>query len=171
MSQYRRLYLQGGCYFFTVVTHARTPILIDNFTRLKDAFYHVKKSLPFQMEAIVILPDHLHCIWNLPESDQDFSTRWKLIKHYFSIGMKASKSLRNEKNIWQNRFWEHLIRNEKDFNRHMDYIHYNPVKHQLVKSPKDWQYGSFKKCVEQGLYDVNWGKSEADYKYENLNLE
>jgi putative transposase len=171
MSQYRRLYIPGGCYFFTVVTHKRSPILIDHIVHLKEAFNKVKNKFAFQTDAIVILPDHLHCIWNLPDNDNDFSTRWRLIKRLFSIELDATRNKHQEKLVWQRRFWEHCIRDDRDWRRHMDYIHYNPVKHGLATSPRDWKYSSFRRCVEEGLYDLNWGAHENDYKYENLDLE
>lgn len=163
MSDYRRLYQPGGSYFFTVVTHHRQKILSspDHLLRLQSAFDRVKERLPFAMEAFVILPDHLHCIWNLPSGDSDFSTRWRLIKGYFSAGVRGSVNERCEKGIWQRRFWEHLLRDEEDWRRHMDYIHYNPVKHGYVKAPKDWPHSSFRQAVEKGLYPKGWGLEES----------
>ena len=120
------------------------------------------------IDAIVILPNHLHCIWTLLPEDADFSTRWRLIKSWFSRrcqvryqgNVSASRRSKQEKAVWQRRFWEHLIRDEQDFNRHMDYIHYNPVHHRLVAKVKDWQYSSFHRYVQRGVYDVNWGSGE-----------
>jgi putative transposase len=112
------------------------------------------------MDAIVVLPNHLHCIWILPEGDNDFSVRWRLIKRYFSIGINVPLTKRGEKKVWQRRFWEHLIRDEKDWQRHMDYIHYNPVKHGFVESPIEWPHSSLETAVKQGLYERNWGGSE-----------
>lgn len=162
MSEYRRLYRQQGWYFFTVITYNREKILDqpDYLKRLRHAFSHVMKKLPFTPDAIVVLPDHIHCIWRLPSDDDDFSTRWRLIKRYFSIGMNTSLTKRAEKKVWQRRFWEHLLRNEKDWRTHMDYIHYNPVKHGYVQSPRDWPYGSFQRAVRQGLYPADWGDNE-----------
>ncbi len=115
----------------------------------------------------MILPDHLHTIWTLPDDDSEFSTRWKRIKATFSrhyqgyIIEDISESMRRkkEKGIWQRRFWEHMIRDQTDFNRHCDYIHYNPVKHGLVNSPLEWKHSSFRKFVEKGLYPTDWGQS------------
>lgn len=162
MSEYRRLYQPGGSYFFTVVTHKRQKILSspDHILRLQLAFDKVKEKFPFTMEAFVILPGHLHCIWNLPPGDSDFSTRWRLIKDYFSAGIKGPVNERGEKEVWQRRFWEHLLRDEEDWRRHMDYIHYNPVKHGYVKNPKDWLHSSFRRAVEEGLYPEGWGSVE-----------
>jgi putative transposase len=108
----------------------------------------------------VILPDHLHCLWRLPEKEKNFSTRWRLIKRYFSMEINTAINHRKEKEVWQRRFWEHVIRDEDDWKNHMDYIHYNPVKHQLVQSPGDWQHSSFHYWVEKGIYEKNWGLME-----------
>ncbi|HEV2917546.1 MAG TPA: transposase [Candidatus Babeliales bacterium] len=159
MSQYRRFYQSGGNYFFTLVTYHRRFLFAnpENVKQFKIAINKVKKKYPFSLNAIVILPDHLHCLWKLPENDKDFSTRWRLIKRYFSMEMKTSVNHRNEKEVWQRRFWEHIIRNENDWQKHMDYIHYNPVKHGLVKSPRDWTDSSFNYWVEKGIYEKDWG--------------
>jgi len=125
---------------------------------------------PFIIDAMVVLPDHLHCIWQLPDDDTDFSTRWMLIKKQVSASMKSEKNHRGEKKIWQRRFWEHRIRNDDDYQRHMDYIHYNPVKHGYAKSPASWRYSSFPKMVKDGLYEENWGEFEPD-KISNMNYE
>ena len=113
----------------------------------------VQSTYPFNIDAWVLLPEHLHCIWTLPEGDTDFSKRWGLIKADFS-----KKLIRSATPIWQNRFWEHLIRDDRDLQRHLDYIHYNPVKHGLVDSPKDWPSSTFHRYVEKGLYPANWGE-------------
>jgi putative transposase len=159
MSTYKRLYAEGGCYFFTIVTHGRKPLLADEHAvnRLRRAFKHVKAKMPFEIEAITVLPDHVHCLWKLPATGNDFSKRWMLIKRFFSIGMPAASNTRREKAVWQPRFWEHLIRDDEDWRRHMDYIHYNPVKHGYVKQPADWKYSSFHRAVEKGLYAKDWG--------------
>jgi putative transposase len=146
--KYRRLYIPGGRYAFTVVTANRKPILIDNIERLRDAFCLCLSRYPFEIEAIVVLPDHLHTIWKLPEGDADFSTRWMVIKHKFSSGLPAaavstSKAKKREKGIWHRRFWEHHIRNESDWKNQLNYIYNNPVKHKYVTSPDDWPYNSY----------------------------
>ena len=153
MSEYRRLYQPGGSYFFTIVTHQRIKIfsLPDNITRLKAAFDKIMKRHPFIMEAFVILPDHIHCIWRMPAWDSNYSIRWRLIKSYFSGGFNHPVNKRGEKEIWQRRFWEHLLRDEEDWRRHMDDIHYNPVKHSYVKSPGDWLHSSFRQAIQDGL--------------------
>jgi putative transposase len=167
--EYRRSRSPGSRYFFTIVTHNRCPILCqpENINLLRDSFKRAIAKHPFTINAIVILPDHLHCLWTLPPEDADFSTRWRLIKSWFSRRcdlqdrgqLSASRQNKQEKAIWQRRFWEHLIRDEQDFNRHVDYVHYNPVKHELVLSPKDWQYSSFHRYVQRGVYDPDWGSS------------
>ncbi len=164
MSEYHRAYQPGGRYFFTVVTHGRQPVLTETpvLARLKEAFQRVKGSQPFDIEAIVVLPDHLHCLWRLPEGDGDFSSRWRLIKRHVSAGVPVGVNERGEKAVWQRRYWEHLIRDEEDWRRHMDYIHYNPVKHGYVTSPAEWPHSSFRRCVERGWYATDWGRAEPE---------
>ncbi len=162
MSDYRRLRVPGGCYFFTVVTYERRRLFAEthNVDLLREAFAHTKSRRPFSMDAIVILPDHLHCVWRLPEGDTDFSGRWRAIKQFVSRRIDAPRSPRGEKLVWQRRFWEHLIRDEEDWRRHVDYIHFNPVKHGLVHAPEDWPYSSFPRAVENGWYRTGWGRTE-----------
>ncbi|WP_413167561.1 REP-associated tyrosine transposase [Capilliphycus salinus ALCB114379] len=179
--RYRRAKINGGTYFFTVVTYQRRKILCepDNIALLREAFRYVMGNHPFTIDAIVILPDHLHSIWTLPENDSDFSTRWRLIKSEFSRRCDSkykqksslSRQRKNEQAIWQRRFWEHCIRDDKDLIQHIDYIHYNPVKHGLVKSPKDWQYSSFHRFVKNGLLTLNWGENEEIYLIEGIGFE
>src|SRR5699024_9807895 len=136
--QYRRDYSNGGCYFFTVVTARRRPLLANEamLVLLRDAFRRVRFRHPFAIDAAVIMPDHLHCVWTLPPDSDDFSLRWQQIKRYFSL--HAGQPLP----CWQKRFWEHRIRDEQDYANHVDYIHYNPVKHGYVRSPGEWPYSS-----------------------------
>lgn len=114
----------------------------------------VQSTHPFRIDAWVLLPEHLHCIWTLPEGDMNFSKRWGLIKANFSRELKGQRTTP----VWQNRFWEHLIRDDRDLQTHLDYIHYNPVKHGLVESPKDWPYSTFHRYVQEGFYPLNWGE-------------
>ena len=139
MSQYVRAHQAGGTYFFTVVTHGRRPLLTDTtvVTRLRLAFRRVMAQRPFVIDAMVVLPDHLHCLWRLPPDDTDFPERWRQIKHFVSIGVEMDKNRRGEKALWQRRYWEHLIRDDEDWRRHCDYIHYNPVKYSYIKNVKD----------------------------------
>ncbi len=168
MSNYHRAFLNGGTFFFTVVTYRRYPIFKEEISvgLLSCCFKSIMKIHPFKIDAIVIMPDHLHTIWTLPAEESDFSIRWKQIKGTFSRHYSRNKSReitesmisKSEKGIWQRRFWEHAIRNQEDFNKHCDYIHYNPVKHRLVNSPLEWKFSSFRKFVEKGLYNDDWGR-------------
>jgi putative transposase len=164
MSEYRRAYQAGGCYFFTVVTQDRRKILTDAviYERLRRAFRHVGKTRPFRVDAIVVLPDHLHCIWRLPHGDNDFSTRWRLIKHFVSRGVASGVNHGQEQSFWQRRFWEHLIRDDHDWRRHIDYVFYNPVKHRYVNRPADWRWSSFADAVRRGWYDAHWGANQPE---------
>src|SRR5512146_1212838 len=157
---YRRVYVPGGTYFFTIVTYERRPILWtpEAVEKLREAFRYTIERHPFTLVASVILPDHMHFIWTLPEESRDFSTRWRLIKSHFSrnwhskgtISESESRQKKGEADVWQRRFWEHMIRDEVDLSNHVEYIHYNPVKHGLVSSPADWEYSSFRKYVRDG---------------------
>ncbi|MBI4964085.1 MAG: transposase [Desulfomonile tiedjei] len=165
MTEYRRAWLPGGTWFFTVNLAERlgNRLLVERIDLLRAAFRSVRLRLPFQLEAVVVLPDHLHCIWTLPPEDTDFSSRWSLIKGQFSRAIdkgeriSQSRSQRGERGIWQRRFWEHLIRDDEDFNRHVDYIHWNPVKHGWVRRVGDWPHSSFHDYVRRGLYPEDWG--------------
>jgi putative transposase len=165
MADYRRFQKTGATWFFTVNLAQRrgNRLLIDHVGALRMAFSEVKHKHPFMIDAVVVLPDHLHCIWTLPQGDSDFSTRWGLIKGHFSRQIKKgerisiSREKRGERGLWQRRFWEHLIRDETDYSRHVDYIHWNPVKHGWVRYVKDWPYSSFHRHVEIGIYPENWG--------------
>lgn len=169
MSRYIRSDTTGGTFFFTVNLAERknNNLLIRHINLLRRAFRHVKNRHPFTVDAIVILPKHLHTIWTLPEHDNDYSMRWRLIKTHFSRHMpkteriSPNRQLRNECGIWQRRFWEHTITDDKDFATHFDYIHYNPVKHGYVTQVSEWQYSSFHRFVKMGVYDVGWGKNYA----------
>lgn len=174
MSRYRRWREPGGTYFFTVVTFDRRPILTGVAARrcLREAFRQTRSKRPFEQLAVVLLPDHLHCLWRLPCGDKDFSTRWRLIKTYFTrsvlhagfrlTSQGPSRQKRQEHTIWQRRFWEHWIRDERDLKRHVDYIHYNPVKHGHVRCAADWPYSTFAKYVALGEYPPDWGQAEPD---------
>lgn len=167
MSWYRRQYIPGGTHFFTLVTAGRYPLFQNPgmIHHLRCAFQAVRRNWPFTIEAIVVLPDHLHAIWTLPKGDIDYSTRWRLIKARLShqvpegITTSVSKRRRGEKGLWQRRFWEHTIRDDEDLRRHAEYIHYNPVKHGLVKRPIDWPWSSFHREVQLNRYPPDWGAS------------
>lgn len=162
MSNYHRTHLAGGCYFFTVVTLNRTPIFTNEkrVEVLRQVIRKVMATRPFEIDAMVILPEHLHCIWSMPEGDADYSSRWREIKKAASRQISTVTNTRHERNVWQRRFWEHAIRDEEDWRKHVDYIHYNPVKHGLVRSPGEWPWSSFSRAVDKGWYDESWGSSE-----------
>ena len=161
--------MAGGTYFFTIVTYRRQEILTlpESRVALRNSISEVRSQYPFDIDAWVLLPEHLHCIWTLPRGDKDFSKRWGLIKAGFSKKtrhlfhrdewMKKSKQRHREGTIWQRRFWEHQIRDERDYQTHMDYLHFNPVKHGLVQKVNDWRYSSFHRYVRAGVYDMDWG--------------
>jgi putative transposase len=163
MPDYRRAKAEGTTFFFTVVLSDRSSaLLVEEIERLRSAYRLAQTRRPFETVAICILPDHLHAIWTLPDGDTDFSTRWALIKSSFSRGIEArprspSKIVKREKGIWQRRYWEHAIRDEADLERHIDYIHFNPVKHGHVSRVADWPHSSFHRYVERGLLDADWG--------------
>ncbi len=171
MSNYRRSRTPGGVYFFTIVTHHRKPLFHSKYARscLRRAMAEVKARHPFEIEAICLMPDHLHAIWRLPAGDRDYSQRWNEIKGIFAklFGEDAggkdrlslSRQSKGETNIWQRRFWEHFIRDEEDLRRHLDYIHFNPVKHSLVDSVIDWPWSSFHRYVREAVYPADWGGS------------
>jgi len=171
---YRRARHPGGTYFFTVNCLQRkdNDVLIRHIDDLREAIAKVKNTHPFIIHAWVVLPEHMHCMIELPEGDSDFATRWRLIKLLFSRALPKDEYISNvrqqrrERGIWQRRYWEHLIRDEADFQAHMDYVHINPVKHGLVASVKDWPYSTFHKLVEQGIYPQDWaGGSEQGLSY------
>ena len=169
--KYRRADVNGGCYFFTVnLADRNNTLLTDEIDRLRATINKVKKQHPFKLDAMVILPEHLHALFTLPQNDHDFATRWMLIKAGFSRQLPKlerisdSRKTKGERGIWQRRYWEHLIRDDKDFARHVDYIHYNPVKHGHVTRPEDWPYSTIHHYLKQGLLDRNWG---SDYVEES----
>ncbi|WP_415883038.1 REP-associated tyrosine transposase [Neptuniibacter sp. QD34_54] len=166
MSNYRRAWMSGGTFFFTVNLYRRdTDLLVTHIAVLREAIAHVAKHYPFTIHGWVVLPDHLHALISLPPNDHNYPLRWRLIKSYFSKSIpnqesrSESREKRGERGIWQRRYWEHMIRDEQDFKAHMDYIHINPVKHGLVTRVKEWPYSTFHRLVESGYYEENWGIS------------
>ena len=167
MPNYRRVWQPGGTYFFTVTLLQRrgNDLLTREIDLLRTVVTDVRRRHPFRIHGWVVLPDHLHCVIELPQGDVDFPVRWRLIKMGFSKGMPATerrsavRQRRGERGIWQRRFWEHLIRDEDDFQAHMDYVHFNPVKHGVVTRVVDWPYSTFHRLVELGVYAVDWGGS------------
>jgi len=173
VMDYRRIWSPGGTYFFTVNLQERlgNTLLIDQIDLLRSAVRTVRRQHPFTVHAWVVLPEHLHCIWQLPTGDADFAVRWRLIKLLFSRGLPVSEHRttvqrkRGARGIWQRRYWEHLIRNDADFAAHMDYVHMNPVKHGLVTCVADWPYSTFFRLVAQGLYPPDWAGGNVDLPY------
>ncbi len=164
MSRYRRAKIEGGLFFFTATLADRSSdLLVREIDRLRRMYKKVQERRAFETVAIVILPDHIHAIWALPPDDADYSTRWSLIKSGFSRGLVAdaprsvSKLIKRERGLRQRRFWEHAIRDDANLARHVDYIHFNPVKHGLVTRVRDWPYSSFHRYVEQGELPADWG--------------
>jgi putative transposase len=172
MPNYRRLHIQGGTFFFTVVIYNRRRILLDEPIRLalRSAVTETRKTMPFRSDAWVLLPDHMHCIWTLPPNDDNYPLRWALIKQEVTRAyrkvygeaqqLSLSRLKRRESSLWQRRFWEHQIRDERDFVRHVDYIHWNPVKHGLVTQAGEWPYSTFHRYVKEGVYTPDWRVAE-----------
>lgn len=164
MSNYRRAYAPRGTWFYTVNLLERhgNDLLVREIDRLRTVVSRVKQLHPFHINAWAVLPEHMHCIWTLPTGDTDFSMRWRLIKTLFSRSIpkterrSAVRVAAGERGIWQRHYWEHLIRDEKDYAHHMDYVHVNPLKHGLVKRVKDWPYSTFHRLVKEGIYSVDW---------------
>ncbi len=167
--RYRRVFISGASYFFTFVTHRRAAFFSDpvEIERYRHAVKKVQGERPFTLEAEVILPDHIHTLWTLPEGDADYPTRVRLIKAAFTratvrqeITRSESRSAKREQTVWQRRYWEHTIRDERDFQAHLDYIHINPVKHGLVAAAREWPHSTFHEWVERGVYDAWWGSGD-----------
>jgi putative transposase len=168
---YLRAKIKGSVFFFTVVLADRhSSLLVDEIDRFRRSYRGVQQGRPFETIAICVLPDHLHALWALPDGDADFSTRWSLIKSAFSRGFdptqsrSSSKVAKREKGIWQRRYWEHAIRDDADLERHVDYIHFNPVKHGYATRVSDWPHSSFHRYVEGGLLAADWGGDMRDIK-------
>ena len=174
MPSYRRAAVEGGTYFFTVVTFARRRVLTDTDVRLalRESIIATRTTLPFEIDAWVLLPDHLHCIWTLPAGDADFSTRWRLIKTRVTQRcgyrleerktISARRLKKSQSTLWQNRFWEHRIRDNADMEKHVNYIHWNPVKHEHVRNAADWPYSSIHRYIGNGVIPASWGNDSGD---------
>lgn len=163
MPEYRRYRVAGGTYFFTVnLLDRKSRLLVEQISILRQAVGRVRDLMPFALDAWVVLPDHMHCLWTLPDGDGDFPKRWRAIKTAFSRAMppgemlSASRQVRGERGIWQRRYWEHRVRDARDYAAHMDYIHFNPVRHGLVAHPAAWEFSSFHRSVRRGLYPADW---------------
>jgi putative transposase len=165
MTQYHRFFQNYPTWFFTVNLAERqnNQLLVDKIDTLRSAFSYVKHRKRFRINAVVIMPDHLHTIWTLPPEDSEFSIRWNMLKGHFSRSIEKTERIyvsrlkRRERGIWQRRFWAHAITSQHDYNQHVDYIHWNPVKHGYVKRVIDWPYSSFHQFVLEGVYPDNWG--------------
>lgn len=174
MPNWRRASIPGGTYFFTVVTEGRRRLFDSERARhlLGETIRHCRSRWPFKLDAIVFLPDHLHSIWSLPPDDSEYSKRWAWIKKNFTekwLGeggdeapVTEGKKRDGRRGVWQAKFWEHAIQDEADFDRHFDYVHYNPVKHGYARCPNEWPWSSFHRWVRQGVYDENWACGEGN---------
>jgi putative transposase len=168
MSRYIRSFVPGATYFFTVnLADRNSDLLVSGIEKLRSAYAGVQRRYPFETIAISVLPEHLHALWRLPDGDSNFALRWQQIKRDFSTQVDAptparpSLAAKREKGIWQRRYWEHQIRDEDDLARHVDYIHFNPVKHGYVRQVRDWPHSSFHKWVARGDLPEAWGLVEA----------
>lgn len=166
---YRRARAAGGSFFFTVNLADRRQDYLTRYVQdLREVFRKTRDKYPFHIEAMVVLPDHLHAIWRLPEGESDYAGRWSLIKSRFSCAVPAgewvsdSRLAKRERGIWQRRYWEHQIRDAEDWRRHVDYIHFNPVKHGYVRRVVDWPFSSFHRFVREGVLPRDWGGGEWD---------
>ena len=165
--KYRRADISGGTYFFTInLADRKSSLLVDEIDKLRNSINKVKKSHSFVLDAMVVLPDHIHLLMTLPEDDNDFPTRIMLIKSGFSRqipkteNIRESRTSKRERGIWQRRYWEHLIRDETDFERHVDYIHYNPVKHGYVEQAVLWEFSTIHRYIEKGIISPDWGSNQ-----------
>jgi len=180
MSDYRRWRVAGGTYFFTLVTYGRRPILTTELGRrcLRQAFRVVREARSFEVFGIVLLPDHLHAVLSLPPGDDAYSVRLRRLKEEFTKGYlaaggregvtSAERIARGERGVWQRRFWEHVIRDEDDFERHLDYVHFNPVKHGHARCPREWPFSSFHRWVRRGVYEANWACGGESPRFDGL---
>jgi putative transposase len=179
MPDYRRWYVPGGTFFFTVVTLSRRPILVSDVARccLREAIAEVQLKWSFDLVAIVLLPDHLHTVWTLPPGDTRYPIRWKRIKEEFTrrymkaggaeIAPSLSRSRHSERGIWQRRYWEHSVRDEEDLERCVDYVHWNPRKHGYAANARDWLWSSFHRFVSLGQYTLDWGAEDPTPGYDD----
>ncbi|HEY9101647.1 REP-associated tyrosine transposase [Chitinimonas sp.] len=173
---YRRAWHPGGTYFFTLnlLNRRGEPLLTQHIEPLRTVVAHVRRLYPLTIHAWVVLPDHMHCVIELPEGDHNFALRMRLIKMMFSKALPLTEARsavrigRGERGIWQRRYWEHLIRDEADFRAHVDYVHINPLKHGLVRSVGEWPYSTFHRLVEQGVYPEDWaGGNDVSLSYQD----
>jgi putative transposase len=169
MPDYRRLRIPGATYFFTVnLLDRRSDLLVAHIVELREAVREVRRKWPFHIDAWVVLPEHMHCLWTLPHGDSDFPRRWQEIKMSFAKELPAVEPRsalmirRRERGIWQRRYWEHAIRDDRDYAAHRDYVHFNPVRHGLAEVPGEWPFSTFHRCVAEGLYPSDWSPRGAE---------
>lgn len=174
MPDYRRNFVPGGSFFFTVnLLERRQDLLVRHIDLLRDAVRRVRRLYPFHIDAWVVLPEHMHCIWSLPPGDVDYPSRWRLIKLIFSKAMPSNEWIspvrqkRQERGIWQRRYWEHTLRDERDFAAHVDYVHINPLKHGLVERVADWPHSTFHQYVRDGILPADWAGGGEDAVHES----
>jgi putative transposase len=167
MPNYRRVWVPGGTYFFTVNLQQRDrALLVEHIEQLRHAFRMARAERPLEVVAAVVLPDHLHCVWRLPEGDSDYATRWRHIKSLFSrslpvAGAASRRANRCERGIWQRRFWEHCIRDERDLLAHIEYVHVNPVKHGYVDDTREWPYSTIHRYMTLNQLETDGGSRPA----------
>ena len=170
MPNYRRYWIEGGCYFFTInlLERHENRLLVQHIELLRDVVKRVRARYPFHIDGWVVLPEHMHCIWTLPKGDDDYALRIRLIKTLFSKKLPQTerrsevRQTKGERGIWQRRYWEHTLRDERDYLQHMDYLHFNPVKHGHVDRVKDWPYSTFRYLVHLGVYSSDWGGADVE---------
>ena len=169
MTNYRRNRIKGGTYFFTVnLADRKQDLLVRYIDGLRSALQTEMRRANFEILGFVVLPDHLHAVWRLPAGDADYSNRWRRIKTRFSRtipkgeAVSESRQSKGERGIWQRRFWEHTIRDENDLRQHLDYVHYNPVKHGYVSRVADWPHSTFHGWVRKGIYSPSWGGTKTE---------
>ena len=169
MPDYRRHRVAGGTYFFTLaLLDRRSELLVREIAALRAAVVRAQRLHPFRIDAWVVLPEHMHAVWTLPAGDAGYSARWGLIKRWFSAALppgeerSASRAAKGERGIWQRRFWEHTVRDAEDFARHVDYVHFNPVKHGLAGRAGEWPHSTFRRAVARGDYPADWGRQDED---------
>ena len=168
MPNYRRVLIPGGTWFFTVnLLERRQRLLTEQFDLLRNGIARTKRKYPFRLDALVVLPDHLHAVVTLPPGDDDFPTRIRLIKTRFAKSLPKTERLsavrqeKGERGIWQRRYWEHYIRDERDLRNHIAYCYYNPVKHKHVTRMKDWPHSTYHRDVRLGRFEPDWDISDA----------
>ncbi|GHT91666.1 transposase [Betaproteobacteria bacterium] len=169
MSNYRRARVPGGTYFFTVnLLNRQSKLLMTHIAQLRETVRQVRQQQPFHIDAWVVLPEHMHCIWTLPSGDQNYAARWKDIKTGFSKRLpktelvSTARTKQGERGIWQRHYWEHTIRDDEDYAAHVNYCYINPLKHGLVEQVKDWQFSTFHRDVKNGLFPLDWGCENLD---------